>query len=30
VKELLVSLETATDQCEDAANAIESIMVKHA
>jgi len=30
VKELLVSLETATDQCEDAANAIESIIVKHA
>jgi len=30
VKELLVSLETATDQCEDAANAIESILVKHA
>ncbi len=29
-KELLVSLETATDQCEDAANAIESIMVKNA
>lgn len=28
-KELLVSLETATDQCEDAANAIESIIVKH-
>ena len=30
LKELLVSLETATDQCEDAANAIESILVKHA
>ncbi len=29
-KELLVSLETATDQCEDAANVIESIIVKHA
>jgi hypothetical protein len=29
-KELLVSLETATDQCEDASNAIESIIVKHA
>ncbi len=29
-KELLVSLETATDQCEDAANAIESIIVKNA
>jgi len=30
LKELLVSLETATDQCEDASNAIESILVKHA
>jgi predicted phosphate transport protein (TIGR00153 family) len=30
LKELLVSLETATDQCEDASNAIESIIVKHA
>ncbi len=29
-KELLVSLETATDQCEDAANVLESIMVKNA
>lgn len=29
-KEILVSLETATDQCEDAANAIESIVVKNA
>jgi hypothetical protein len=29
-KELLVSLELATDQCEDAANVIESIMVKNA
>jgi predicted phosphate transport protein (TIGR00153 family) len=29
-KELLVSLETATDQCEDAANVIESILVKNA
>jgi uncharacterized protein len=29
-KELLVSLETATDQCEDAANVIESIVVKNA
>jgi predicted phosphate transport protein (TIGR00153 family) len=28
-KELLVSLETATDQCEDAANVIESILVKN-
>jgi predicted phosphate transport protein (TIGR00153 family) len=30
MKELLVSLETATDQCEDAANVIESILVKNA
>lgn len=30
LKELLVSLETATDQCEDAANVIESILVKNA
>jgi uncharacterized protein len=30
MKELLVSLETATDECEDAANAIESIIVKNA
>jgi hypothetical protein len=29
-KELLVSLETATDQCEDAANVVESIIVKNA
>ena len=29
-KEILVSLETATDQCEDAANVIESIIVKNA
>jgi hypothetical protein len=29
-KELLVGLETATDQCEDAANVIESIIVKNA
>ncbi|MBI5472990.1 MAG: DUF47 domain-containing protein [Ignavibacteriae bacterium] len=29
-KELFVSLETATDQCEDAANVIESIIVKNA
>jgi predicted phosphate transport protein (TIGR00153 family) len=29
-KELLVSLETATDQCEDAANVIEGIIVKNA
>jgi uncharacterized protein len=30
MKELLVSLETATDQCEDAANVIETILVKNA
>jgi predicted phosphate transport protein (TIGR00153 family) len=29
-KEILVSLETATDQCEHAANVIESILVKNA
>jgi uncharacterized protein len=29
-KELLVSLETATDECEDAANVIETIIVKNA
>ena len=29
-KELYVSLETATDQCEDAANVIESIIAKNA
>lgn len=29
-KEILVSLETATDQCEGAANVIESILVKNA
>jgi predicted phosphate transport protein (TIGR00153 family) len=29
-KELFVSLETATDKCEDAANVIESIIVKNA
>jgi len=29
-KELLVGLETATDRCEDAANVIESIIVKNA
>ena len=30
LKEVFVSLETATDKCEDAANAIESIIVKNA
>ena len=29
-KELLVSLETATDKCEDVANVLESIIVKNA
>jgi predicted phosphate transport protein (TIGR00153 family) len=29
VKELLVGLETATDKCEDAANVLESILIKH-
>lgn len=29
VKEILVSLEVATDKCEDAANAIESILIKN-
>lgn len=29
-KEMLVSIETATDKCEDAANVIESIVVKNA
>ncbi len=30
IKEILVSMETATDQCEDAANVIESILIKNA
>jgi hypothetical protein len=29
-KEVLSSLETATDMCEDAANVMESILVKNA
>lgn len=29
VKELLVGLETATDMCEDAANVLETILIKH-
>ena len=29
-KEVLSALETATDMCEDAANVLESILVKHA
>jgi uncharacterized protein len=30
MKEILAALETATDKCEDAANVLESIVVKHA
>lgn len=30
IKELLVTLETATDCCEDVANVLESLLVKHA
>lgn len=30
IKEVLTALETATDKCEDAANVISSILVKHA
>ena len=30
VKEIYVGLETATDKCEDAANVLESILIKHA
>lgn len=30
MKELLSAMETATDKCEDAANVMESIIVKHA
>lgn len=30
VKEILVGLETATDKCEDAANVLEGIYIKHA
>ena len=30
MKEILSALETATDKCEDAANVIESIIVKYA
>jgi predicted phosphate transport protein (TIGR00153 family) len=29
-KEILVGLETATDKCEDVANVLESILIKHA
>jgi uncharacterized protein Yka (UPF0111/DUF47 family) len=30
IKEVLQSLETATDKCEDAANVIQTILVKYA
>ena len=30
IKEILSALETATDKCEDAANVLESILVKNA
>ena len=30
MKEVLLALETATDMCEDAANVLESILVKNA
>jgi uncharacterized protein len=30
LKEIYVALETATDKCEDAANMMESILIKHA
>ena len=29
IKEIYVSLETATDKCEDAANVLETILIKH-
>ena len=29
LKEIYVSLETATDKCEDAANVMESLLIKH-
>jgi uncharacterized protein Yka (UPF0111/DUF47 family) len=29
LKEIYVGLETATDKCEDAANVIEGLLVKH-
>ncbi len=29
-KEIYVGLETATDRCEDVANVLESILIKHA
>jgi len=30
LKEIYVGLETATDRCEDVANVLESILIKHA
>ena len=30
LKEIYVSLETATDKCEDAANVLETLLIKHA
>ncbi len=30
LKEILVGLETATDKCEDVANVLESLLIKHA
>ena len=30
LKEIYVGLETATDKCEDAANVLEGILIKHA
>ena len=29
LKEILVSLETATDKCEDASNVLETLLIKH-
>ena len=29
LKEIYVALETATDRCEDAANVLETILIKH-
>jgi uncharacterized protein Yka (UPF0111/DUF47 family) len=30
LKEVYVALETATDKCEDVANVLETILIKHA
>jgi len=30
LKEIYVGLETATDKCEDAANVLEGLLIKHA